>query len=319
MSTQSNPLVSVVIPLYNCKEFIAETLRSVMDQTYSNIEIVVVDDGSKDCSPEIAQDMLRDWGGRYVFFSQQNAGGCTARNKGIELSHGDYIQFLDNDDALRPEKIQRQIDYLRQYDFSDSVLAMGEWVGIEDGTPRMQDGLKHDYEMPVDLMVDLFLGHCCIYPNTFLTPKRLVLSAGPWNQQMARDDDGEFFSRVYAKAKKIVYTPEAIAMYRFGNPDSLSKVEKPQLIEGMVHSSLAKCEILRTRSAHPLAKEAMFEELTCHLRLYYPYFSECRKRTESFISKFIPEKMVVHPHCSIKTWIYYYMVKFGWLRSNLIP
>jgi len=319
MSILNNPLVSVVIPLYNSKDFINETLQSCFRQTYKNLELIIVDDGSKDESPAIAENLLKEWGGKYVLHTQENGGGCVARNMGVSLAHGHYIQFLDNDDALEPEKIERQIEALRKYGFAENILAMGEWRGIEKGTQQMADAIKHDYSEPVDLMVDMFIGHWCVYPNTFLIPKVLVLAAGPWNQLMVRDDDGEFFSRVYSKARKIVFTSGAMALYRFGNDNSLSKVEKPHLIEGMTRSSLAKCNILLNQSKHPRVKDAMYEELTCHLRLYYPYYSYLRRQPEAFIKKNMPEMKIVYPYVPLKSWIYYFLVKLGVKKSNLKP
>src|SRR5262245_30502130 len=95
------PLVSVVMPCYNARRWVAKAIDSCLAQTYPNIEVVVVDDGSTDGSVEI----LEQFGSRILLEKGPNRGACHARNRGIELSRGAYLQFLDADDVSLPEKI----------------------------------------------------------------------------------------------------------------------------------------------------------------------------------------------------------------------
>ncbi len=101
-----NPKVSVIIPNYNYEKFISATIESVLSQTYRNIEIIVVDDGSRDNSLEI----LKNFGDKIRVVSQENEGVSAARNHGVSLSEGDLIGFLDADDIWLPEKLERQIE-----------------------------------------------------------------------------------------------------------------------------------------------------------------------------------------------------------------
>ncbi|HEY1092631.1 MAG TPA: glycosyltransferase family A protein, partial [Burkholderiaceae bacterium] len=97
------PRVSVVIPSYNAEGFIAETLRSVLAQSFTDFEIIVVDDGSSDRTPEIAEAL----GVRVL--RQANAGVCAARNRGLAEARGEFICFLDHDDYWYPDKLAAQI------------------------------------------------------------------------------------------------------------------------------------------------------------------------------------------------------------------
>ena len=106
----NQPLVSVVIPNYNYEKFITETIESVLAQTYKNIEIIVVDDGSKDKSLEV----LAEFGDKIQVVQQKNAGVSAARNHGVSLSKGAFIAFLDADDVWLPEKLERQIEKFNQ-------------------------------------------------------------------------------------------------------------------------------------------------------------------------------------------------------------
>ena len=102
----ANNLVSVIIPNYNYEKFIAETIESVLSQTYKNVEIIVVDDGSKDKSLEV----LEKFGDKIRVIQQKNAGVSAARNHGVSFSKGEFIAFLDADDVWLPEKLERQIE-----------------------------------------------------------------------------------------------------------------------------------------------------------------------------------------------------------------
>lgn len=101
-----NPKISVIIPNYNYEKFISATIESVLSQTYENIEIIVVDDGSKDNSLEV----LKNFGDKIRVVQQKNAGVSAARNHGVSLSNGDFVAFLDADDIWLPEKLQCQIN-----------------------------------------------------------------------------------------------------------------------------------------------------------------------------------------------------------------
>lgn len=102
----TGPLVSVIIPAYNCEAYLAEAVGSVLAQTYRPLEIVIVDDGSTDRSAEVARS-FDDKSIRYCY--QENAGIGAARNKGIELARGEYFAFLDHDDTWTPDKLSLQM------------------------------------------------------------------------------------------------------------------------------------------------------------------------------------------------------------------
>lgn len=108
----ANPLVSVVIPAFNAHDFIGETLDSILSQTYKNIEIIVVDDGSTDNTPEIVQG----YGAKVHYYHQLNSGGCAVpRNTGIKHSSGKYLCFIDADDIMVPDRIACQVDFMERH------------------------------------------------------------------------------------------------------------------------------------------------------------------------------------------------------------
>ena len=107
-----NKLVSVIIPSYNREKTIVRAIKSVLSQTYQNIEVIVVDDCSQDNTETVINECYAN-DKRVVFHRlEKNSGACVARNRGVELSRGTYVAFLDSDDAFFPEKIEKQISYL---------------------------------------------------------------------------------------------------------------------------------------------------------------------------------------------------------------
>ncbi len=111
----NKPLVSVVIPLFNKEKYIEATLQSVVNQTYSEIELVIIDDASTDGSYQVVQKYLRSHSGRFqniTLKTRTNTGQTGARNEGVLQSKGEFVSFLDADDVWHPEKIEEQVQYL---------------------------------------------------------------------------------------------------------------------------------------------------------------------------------------------------------------
>lgn len=111
----NNPLVSIIIPVYNVEEFLARCLDSILVQTYANIEVLLVDDGSTDNSSEIC-DKFTAVDSRIIVFHKKNGGVSTARNLGIGHAKGDYICFVDSDDTVEPDMIQYMLQNALAYD-----------------------------------------------------------------------------------------------------------------------------------------------------------------------------------------------------------
>jgi len=124
----SKPLVSVIIPAYNAEAFIGETIDSILAQTYRNIEIIIVDDGSTDRTAEI----VHGYGSPVGYIYQKNSGGCSVpRNHGIIQSAGTFICFIDADDLMLPDRIERQVDFMNRH--PDISLVFSDYRNFCDG------------------------------------------------------------------------------------------------------------------------------------------------------------------------------------------
>src|SRR5690554_5461875 len=217
-------LVSILMPLYNAEKWLAQTIESVLAQTYFNWELIIVDDGSTDNSYEIAQSFAKK-DNRIKVYKQKNKGACAARNKAFELSKGEYIQYLDADDLLSKNKIELQLKALEKANDSNAIAncSWGKFqkkIGDIKGSKQLID---KSYDEPLNWLIDSWLkgGHGAIM--AWLTPRHLIEKAGKWNESLTVNQDGEFFCRVLLQASQIVFVDEVKVFYRMDNPNSISQ------------------------------------------------------------------------------------------------
>ncbi len=213
------PLVSVIIPLYNAENFISKTIDSVLEQTYNNIEIIIVDDGSKDLSFEKVKEYKNP---SIILVQQTNKGASAARNHGLKLAKGEFIQYLDADDILDRKKIECQINTLKSN--SELELIGCKWRYFKDDISRSFKTMPFDFsENTYFNKIRWLMDRPYMIPHTWLVSKKLIQLAGPWDEHLTLNDDGEYFYRVIAASNGVVMVGgEALAYYRAGNPNSLS-------------------------------------------------------------------------------------------------
>jgi len=214
-----NPLISIIIPVYNAEAYIEETIQSAINQTWQNKELIIIDDGSTDNSLKIAKKFQSD---NVKIFSQPNKGASAARNLGLNYSKGDFIQFLDADDILSLNKIENQVLALIHNPYSIGVCSTVHFFDGEEYNTlfpdKYEDSFLTNYNDPIEFIIKLW-GGCdgkgsMIQPNAWLTPKRIIDKAGCWNENLTVDDDGDFFCRVILNANEIIYTNKIFNYYR---------------------------------------------------------------------------------------------------------
>ena len=142
--TLAQPLVSVIVPAYNAEMYIAQTLHSVLSQTYKNIEVIVVDDGSRDGTAQIVEAIMRR-DNRVTLLHQSNSGVAAARNLAIEKSRGEYIAPIDADDIWFPQKIEKQVRCML-HEGSSTGIVYAWSVHIDEGGLLMSGFNASDME-----------------------------------------------------------------------------------------------------------------------------------------------------------------------------
>lgn len=215
----TSPKVSVIIPVHNAARWLQDSIDSVLVQTWKNTEIIIVDDGSDDNSADIAR---RNESARVKLLQQQNRGAAAARNAGLSIANGEYIQFLDADDLLDLHKIEFQIKRVLQA--GDDCVVNGPWAMFSDsldGVSVSPEPLWRDM-FPVEWLQALFLRKGMMPIHAWLFPRKLLERVGYWDERLTLNDDREFSCRAVAGARNVLFCPEAVSYYRRGISTSLS-------------------------------------------------------------------------------------------------
>jgi glycosyltransferase involved in cell wall biosynthesis len=207
------PLVSVVIPAYNAAAFLSETLDSVLAQTYANLEIIVVDDGSTDATPHL----LDNYRNRIRVLRQTNAGQAAARNYGAREAYGELLAFLDSDDLWDPDKIVRQVDLLAR--FPDALAVYCDHRTIDaQGHPLASSAALTHPRPSGDILRALLLGSCIITPGLVLLRRPAFDVAGGFDEAplMRGHEDSALWLRL-ATQGAFIYSPDTLVSYRWHN------------------------------------------------------------------------------------------------------
>jgi glycosyltransferase involved in cell wall biosynthesis len=216
------PLVSILIPAYNAEEWIAYTLQSAVAQTWPRKEIIVVDDGSTDRTAEVARRFSSKG---VAVVSTENRGLSAALNYAIRLSQGDYIQELDADDLLAPDKIERQLGALREGE-SRRILLSSPWTYFyyRTRTARFVPNSLWQDLSPVEWLLRKMSQNLHMQNATWLVSRELAEAAGPWNTNLHYDQDGEYFARVLVASEGTRFVPETGIFYRVSPKNRISYI-----------------------------------------------------------------------------------------------
>jgi glycosyltransferase involved in cell wall biosynthesis len=212
-------LVSIIVPCYNAREHLAETLESAFIQTYPGTEIIVVDDGSTDGTVEL----IRSYGRRIIADFGPNRGASVARNRGTALAGGAFVQYLDADDLLTRDAIERRVAVLNR---NDADVAYSDWeklVEVEPGAFTVHDRIARRIEdVHGDPEIALITSFWA--PPAALTYRRpLVDRIGGWKEWLPIIQDARFLQDAALVGGKFAYAPGIGATYRVHRAASLSR------------------------------------------------------------------------------------------------
>jgi glycosyltransferase involved in cell wall biosynthesis len=208
------PLVSILIPAYNAEKWIAETIQSAIAQTWQHKEIIILDDGSRDLTAEVARGFASK---NVKVVSTDNRGLSAAVNSAYRLCQGDYIQELDADDILAPDKIERQLCALRKGDGPRTLLSC-PWGYFYYRTSRAEfrrTSLWNDLE-PVEWLLRKLGENLHMQNATWLVSRELTEAVGPWDENLS--------CRVLLAAEKTRFVPGARIFYRLGGSGRVSYI-----------------------------------------------------------------------------------------------
>jgi glycosyltransferase involved in cell wall biosynthesis len=263
------PLVSILIPAFNAQEWLAETLNSAIGQTWDRKEIIVVDDGSKDNTLAIARQFSSKG---VTVVAQENQGAAAARNKAFSVSHGDYIQWLDADDLLAPDKITRQMEVVEQYLNTRTLLssAWGYFLYRPNQAEFIPTELWNDVS-PAEWLLRKMALNLHMQTATWLVSRELTEAAGPWDTRLLGDDDGEYFCRILLKSDGVRFVREAKVFYRMPGTGNLSYIgQSNSKMEAHFRSMQSHMQYLRSLEESDRVRAACVRYLQNWLIHFYP-------------------------------------------------
>lgn len=263
------PLVSILIPAYKAEHWIADTLRSALDQTWPNKEIIVVDDGSPDGTLAAARQFENQG---VKVFTQQNQGAAACRNTALSHARGDFIQWLDADDLLSPNKISAQLAAF-QADPDPLKLLSSGWsyfLNRPHTAVFRPTALWRDHTQASWLTCKMGL-NLHMQTGTWLTSRELTEKAGPWDVTMVSDDDGEYYCRVLLASKGVRFVPDCGVYYRASGTASVSYIGRSEKkIRAMLKSMKLHIGYLRSLDDSPRARAACLHYMNTWALHFFP-------------------------------------------------
>lgn len=206
------PKISIIIPCYNYGHLLGETLGSIQMQTYINWECIVVDDGSKDKTAEVVK-YFADKDPRFIYFYQQNKGMSAARNAGMKLAKGDFIQFIDSDDKISSQKFEVQLQAFAKDPTLDIVYGNPEYFYIDsNGNQAAAEGYNTNWMAKTsggnaELLRDVVVQNLMVI-SAPLCKKSALERIGPHNSVYWSGEDWEYWFRAVFHGLNILYDPD---------------------------------------------------------------------------------------------------------------
>lgn len=264
-------LVSIIIPTYNRVSLLKAAVDSCIKQSHSEIEIIIIDDGSTDeTESTVLQLLITKWlGQNIIYYKQNNSGASAARNKGLELSNGEFIQFLDSDDELFENKITLQVKAIidNNADCCSCYGRMGE--NPIGNTSRIGES----FSSKLDLMHKLCSGKVHVMSTpAVLWKKSVINSVHGWNSSIGLGDDLEFHVRTLLNVQKIEFINVDLFFVRVHYSNRLSDYKNNIK---QIESSILTQQIITEKLKEAVLWDSVFQQgiLKCSRTLYANYMS----------------------------------------------
>lgn len=277
------PLVSICMPAYNVENYVAEAIESALAQTWSPLEIIIVNDGSTDETAGLLDHY--DDHVHVTVIHQENQGAAMARNRAYEESSGALVKFFDGDDLLSPEFVERQVERLEG---STKHVASAEWARFYDDPSEAtfeSEAVWQDLN-PVDWLVTAWDdARPMMQPALWLIPRPLLERAGLWDEELSLIDDFEFGARLLTQSKGVRFTPGARLYYRSGLDDNLSGRDSREHVESAFRSLTEGTQHLLDCEDSPRTRRAAANMLRDFIYGYYPDHPDLRARMRARIEE----------------------------------
>jgi hypothetical protein len=236
--------VSIIVPCKNAAPWLADTIDSCLSQTWPKLELIIVDDGSSDGTLAVAKQYESP--SVKVFECMKN-GASAARNVGLSQMRGDFVQFLDADDVLDHDKIRVQVERLGR--LTEGTIANGAWSHFQTKPADAvfsAEPVWRDFA-PKDFLISSWLGGGMMPSFAWLAPRQVIEKAGPWNEDLSVNDDGEFFTRAVLASAGVVFCADSRGYYRKLPTSTLSRRRDRQALTSAFMAVELSCRHLLER------------------------------------------------------------------------
>jgi glycosyltransferase involved in cell wall biosynthesis len=221
-------LISVIMPCYNAVTFVEEAVNSVMNQTYKDVELIVVDDGSTDGSVGTLQQLAAQYSPRMILLFQDHMGPFPARNLGLRHARGGLVAFLDADDYWSPDALEKLTVAM---DDSHTDIAYCGWQNVGEGAPGTEPYIPPDYSQ-MDTAAE-FLRSCPWPIHAALVRREAIDAVKGFSERRFSAMDYDLWLRLYAHTQKLVRVPEVLAFYRWHDKGQISRTKWKQVLNAL--------------------------------------------------------------------------------------
>ncbi len=270
-------LISVIIPTYNRKNFLKIAVESVLNQTYKNFELIIVDDGSTDDTENLIKSYNDE---RIIYWYQKNRGASAARNTGISIANGYYIAFLDSDDRWKPEKLE--IQYQAMEEHPEFMLSHTEEIWYRNGkilNPKKKHKKQHGDIFKQSLQL------CAISMSTVMVKKELFNLIGLYDEKLEVCEDYDMWLRVTSQYP-VLLIDLPLTLKEGGHPDQLS-----HKYFGMDKFRIYSIEkLISSNVLNSTKKELALQELTKKCTIYGKGCIKHNKQSEGEYYLELPNK-----------------------------
>lgn len=302
------PLISVIIPAFNVERWIGEAIASALAQTWRELEVVVVDDGSRDGTAQVVEGFDD---ARLVLIRQVNRGQSAALNRGVAESRGEFIKFLDADDWLNPGHLAAMMTVLENGVQAVAACRWGYFVDDPQRVAVREEHANRDYADPLEWLVDsLTLDEGMMGGWKWLIPRAVWDRCGGWDERLGLNNDFDFSIRVLLAAAGVRFAPDAVYSYRKGIAGALSGTLSPAAMQSAYQTTEAGCRSLLAREDSARIRRICADRWQEWLFRFYPDHPELAAEAERQVAA-LGGSPVQMPGGRLQRWL---LPVVGWRR-----
>lgn len=278
MNQGSNKLVSIIMPCHNAEKHIAEAIQSVLNQTHTHFELIIVNDGSTDSSEHIVQSFKDE---RIHYIIQKNQGQCHASNTGIRQANGDFIKFFDADDVMNEYHLEAQLDRLEGNENCIASCAWGRFYDNENQSAKfIPESVWKDMTSIDWIKTALRQKYDMMGAWLWMIPRKIMEKSGGWDERLSLNNDFEFSIRLLLHAERVLFAGDARVFYRSGMSAALSQVTSREKFEAAILSTKLGCEYLLNKENSPETRMLCANRYQEWLFRIYPHFRDLQEEVK---------------------------------------